>query len=193
MFHVKHWGIIILLTTALFVATLAAGWHSRHSRRGLAGDFGFRQFAPLQLAAFHRPVMRMGLSMVFAARAAEEKENRLSVLGHQSFPFGKSGFAPTITMIDGSSGSLKKRGADSGPCVKILSVNRALTRQLAARLSCESAAASSSLIIINSPVRVRLMCCGSVVTLGSQCASLKIWTKSITKSFSSGSSNLAST
>lgn len=96
-------------------------------------------------------------------------------------------------MIGGSSGPLKKRGVDNGPCVKIFSVKRALTRQLAARLSCELPTASSSLIIINSPIRVRSMRCGSVVILGSQCASLKIWTKSFTKSFSSGSSNLAST
>jgi hypothetical protein len=100
-------------------------------------------------------------------------------------------------MIDGSSGPLKNRplpaGVDSGPCAKTPSDKSALTRQSAASLSCELPLASSSLITINTPVRMRLKCCGSIVTPDFQFASLKMWTKSLTKSFTSGSSFLAST
>jgi hypothetical protein len=72
--------LTLWLTFAVFVGT---GWRSEAwAIDRIGGGFGFRQLPTLQLTPLHSFVMWMGLFVVLATWATEEKQNRLSVLTH---------------------------------------------------------------------------------------------------------------
>jgi hypothetical protein len=108
---------------------------------GLSGFFGL---APLSRSALLRPIVRMRLFMVVAARATEEEQNFLRVFASHSFAY--SGLLPTSIRITFGFGGSTGADPSDNPTVKCADFNTFSRARAASRVLVE--AAESTLIQI---------------------------------------------